>query len=403
MPDQRVERGTSVLRTAHRDSLVELLRTEGPRSRTELAEQLGLARSAVTTIVGELIDEGLLCEVDHPDDDLVAGGRPSRGRPRVRVGLEPGFTRVAAIQIGARWARVVLADAAGSIQAQRTVAVRDLDPAAVVARVTDEVAGLVDVHPGPSVTFVGVCVPGAVDASTGHVLRSEVLGWRDVPLADLIGERLAATVFVQDVTQAATLAEARFGAATGARCAVVADYGTRIGIGLVIDGRLHTGASGLAGSVGHTAVHGDTTPCRCGRVGCVEAIAGLRALVPPELQGELGPDAEAEAFADVLARLSVGDPHTVARVDEVLGRGAHLLATMVGLLDPEMLVVSGMIADLPDLSDRLIHQLELVLAPEHRDRVSLVRSTLGVDAWVRGAILVALQRVQPPRAKAIAP
>jgi predicted NBD/HSP70 family sugar kinase len=252
------------------------------------------------------------------------------------------------------------------------------------------------------VAYVGVCVPGAVDTSAGRVLRSDVLGWDGVDLARLVRDRMGVPVFVQDVTQAATLAEARFGAAAGARTAIVADYGTRIGIGLVLDGRLHRGSAGLAGSVGHTAVFGEATRCRCGRLGCLEAVAGLRAVVPPDVGAKHGPTDESAAFAEVVSRIEAGDPELLAQAHRALDRGAHVLAALVGLIDPEVLVVTGMIAEFPVLADHLVTRIDALLAPEHRDRVALRRSTLGLQAWVRGSVLVALQALQPGLDRALA-
>ncbi|MBX3285300.1 MAG: ROK family transcriptional regulator [Actinobacteria bacterium] len=392
-------RGTRALRAANREHVTDLLRVEGPQSRTDLAERLGLARSAVTAIVSDLIAEGVVCEVPGAGAD---GERPARGRPRVLVGLDPTAARVAAVQVGARWARVALADAAGAVVADAMVDVVETRPEQVVARVADAAHDLARADAGPPVAYVGVCVPGAVDTSAGRVLRSDVLGWDGVDLARLVGDRMRVPVFVQDVTQAATLAEARFGAAAGARTAIVADYGTRIGIGLVLDGRLHRGSAGLAGSVGHTAVFGEATPCRCGRLGCFEAVAGLRAAVPPEVAAAHGPADESAAFADVVARIEAGDPELRALAHRALDRGAHALASLVGLIDPEVLVVTGMIAEFPVLADDLVGRTAALLAPEHRDRVALQRSTLGLQAWVRGSILVALQALQPGLDRALA-
>lgn len=398
----REDRGTRALRAANRDHLTDLLRAEGPMSRTELAERLGLTRSAVTAIVASLIDDGLLCEVAPPAPDAGADRPASRGRPRILVGLDPSAARVVAIQVGARWARVVLADAAGGVLATDSVHVLGAAPADVVARVVEVAERLAAADAGRPVAGIGVCVPGAVDTATGRVLRSDVLGWEDVPLAELLAARLPVPVFVQDVTQAATLAEARVGVAADSRNAIVVDYGTRIGIGLILDGRLHRGASGLAGSFGHTAVFGATTPCRCGRVGCLEAVASIRAMVPTEVQHRHGPDHETSAFAEVVSRMQAGDPELAAVVDEALERAAHALASLVALIDPEVLVLTGMIVQFPSLAERLLERIGQIVPPENRGRIDLRCSTLGLQAWVRGAILVALQQLQPNIERALA-
>jgi predicted NBD/HSP70 family sugar kinase len=380
-------RGTQALRAAHRGQVTDLLRAGGPLSRTEVAERLGLARSAVTAIVGDLIDDGVLHELGPQ--------RPTRGRPRVLVGCDPAAARVVAAQVGARWARVVLADAAGEVLDRATVEVAGATPEDVAARVAAEARRLAGARPGPPISAAGICVPGSLDTTTGTVLRSDVLGWRNVPIAELVGERLGAPVLAQDVTQAATLAEARHGAAAGARNAVVVDHGARVGIGLVLDGRLHRGSTGLAGSIGHTPVFGDATPCRCGRRGCLEAVAGIRAMVPRSVARRHGPDDEVGAFAEVVDRMRGGDDALAAVVHQALERAAHAVASVVALIDPEVVVLTGLVVKFPDLARHLRTRVEALVPPANRSHLDVRTSTLGVEAWVRGAILVALQQLDP--------
>lgn len=396
MATTRTNRGTQLLRATHRHQVTDLLHTAGPLARTDIAERLGLTRSAVTAIVAELIGDGVLRELGPP-----ATTGATRGRPRVLVGCDPAAARVVAAQVGARRARVVLADAAGDVVAREVADVTGAAPDEVVERVADLADRLTAGHPGPPITTVGVCVPGAVDTTTGTVLRSEALGWEDVPLADLLQARLGTPVFAQDVTQAATLAEARLGGAAGARDAVVLDYGARIGVGLVLDGRLHRGASGLAGSIGHVPVFGDATPCRCGRTGCLEAVAGVRAMVPPRPHPERGPgpdhgpEDEVAAFTAVVERMQAGDAAARATVHRALDRGAHAAASLVALLDPEVVLLTGLIVRYPDLAAHLLARIEALAPPGDRPHPVLRTSTLGPQAWVRGAILVALQQLQP--------
>jgi predicted NBD/HSP70 family sugar kinase len=394
----RAERGTRALRATHRAQVLDLLRTQGPLARSDVADRLALARSAVTPIVAELIDEGLLFELGPAPGD---GSQPARGRPRVLVGCDPGAARVLAAQVGARWARVLLADAAGDVVASARADVAGATSGEVVERIAGAADDLLAANGGPPLTAAGICIPGAVDTTSGTVVRSEALRWRDVPLADLLGARLGVPVLTQDVTQAATIAEVRYGTAIGARHAVVVDYGARVSVGLVLDGRLHRGASGMAGSIGHVPVLDDDTPCRCGRRGCLEAVAGVRAMVPTGRRRH-GPADEVAAFTAVIERMGAGDAATEAVVHRALDHGAHVAASLVALLDPEVVVLSGLIVRYPELSDRLLERIGRLVPPGSRGRCELRLSSLGVDAWVRGAILVALQALQPELRSALA-
>jgi predicted NBD/HSP70 family sugar kinase len=385
---QRASRGTQLLRAAHRHQTTELLRVSGPLSRTELAERLGLTRSAVTAIVADLIDDGVLHELEG--DPTSARGR---GRPRVLVGCNPGAAQVLGIQIGARNARVVLADAAGDVVERSVVDVTGADARTVVDRVGRTAARLAG--GGGAIAAVGVCLPGSVDTTTGTVLRSDVLGWDGVPVADLLGHRLGAPAFAQDVTQAATLAEALYGAAAGATNAIVLDYGGRFGVGLIIGGDLHRGSSGLAGSVGHTPVYGDTTPCRCGRSGCLEAVATSHGMVAALGSANRDPRDDSAAFAAVIEGARAGDPTVRAAVARALDHAAHFTTALVGLLDPDVLVLAGLIDRYPDITSELEERIVSLLPAERAGRLTIRTSTLGSEAWVKGAVLVALQQLQP--------
>jgi predicted NBD/HSP70 family sugar kinase/biotin operon repressor len=385
---QRSSRGTQLLRATHRHQATELLRVSGPLSRTELAERLGLTRSAVTAIVAGLIDDGVLYELES-DPASVRG----RGRPRVLVGCNPDAAHVLGVQIGARNARVVLADAAGDVVERSVVDVSGADVRTVVDRVARAAARLGG--GGASVAAVGVCLPGSVDTTTGTVLRSDVLGWDGVPIAGLLGDRIGAPTFAQDVTQAATLAEALYGAAAGASNAIVLDYGGRFGVGLIVGGELYRGSSGLAGSVGHTPVYGDTTPCRCGRSGCLEAVATSHGMVAALGSADRDPRDDAAAFAALVEGGRDGDPAVRAAVARALDHAAHFTTALVSLLDPDVLVLGGLTDRHPDIASRLEERIVSLLPPERRGRLTITTSTLGAEAWVKGAVLVALQQLQP--------
>jgi predicted NBD/HSP70 family sugar kinase len=364
--------------------MTELLRIHGPLARTEIAERLGLNRSTVTSIVADLIDDGIV----HELDTTPAGAR-ARGRPRVLVGCNPDAASVLGVQIGARNARVVLADATGHVVNQTITDVTGVTPRTVVDRVGRSVDDLLAGRAGASIAAVGTCLPASVDTTTGTVVRSETLGWEDVPIADMLSERLQAIAYAQDVTQAATLAEALYGAAAGVANAIVLDHGGRIGVGLILRGELYRGSSGLAGSVGHTPVFGETTACRCGRTGCLEAVATSHAMTTAVA------DDDPASFAVVVEGAQRGDPQIRAAIARALDHTAHFMTTLVGVLDPDVVVLTGLVDRYPNATAYLQQRIVALTADRTPGRPSVRTSPLGAEAWVKGAVLVALQQLQP--------
>ena len=238
------------------------------------------------------------------------------------------------------------------------------------------------------VLAVGVGIPAPVDAATGMVSASGVLrGWDWVPVPQVLGDRLGVPVRVENDANLGALAENRLGAAIGRRDFVYVRASYGIGLGLVVDGRLVHGRSGLAGEMGHIVLDPDGAPCRCGRRGCLETTAGAGALL-----SALAPAHGHLALRDVVSQALAGDAGLAAALADV-GRalGRHLGAVST-LLDPELVVVGGEIARAGDI---LLEPLRVELAANvlHSTAgpVPVLPAALGEQAEARGAVALAVE------------
>lgn len=200
---------------------------------------------------------------------------------------------------------------------------------------------------------LGVGVPGAVARDRGVVTRAVNLGWREVPLVALLETRHRVPVTLANDVQVAIEGEHRFGAARGARQAVGIWVGTGIGGGLIQQGRLHVGASGAAGEIGHMVVASTSEPCGCGRIGCVEALASrtaierhIRAMMAsgrtsavPRLLAEKG---RSRITAGIIRKaLLEGDDVVREALAEAQVHLGTLVTNILNLLDPEVVVIGG--------------------------------------------------------------
>jgi glucokinase len=259
----------------------------------------------------------------------------------------------------------------------------DRGPAAVVDRLVELGRAAIEAH-GP-VEAAGLGIPGLFDRSAGTaVLIPNLPGpWPGRPLRDPLASGLGVPVTLVNDARAFTLAEARLGAGRGCRTLLGVTLGTGVGGGIVVEGRLHLGAWGVAGEVGHQTVLPDGPPCGCGNRGCVEALA--RADVLARLAGR----ATAE---EVYAGVREGDERcreAVATVAEYLGIA---LANVVTVLGPERVVVGGGIAAAGELAlgpirEAIRRRLTLVPAAE----VEVVPAALGTGAGAVGAALAAAE------------
>ncbi len=208
------------------------------------------------------------------------------------------------------------------------------------------------------VRWLGVGTPGAVESKTGKVIGESpnIEGWKGTVVGDILRERLNLPVFVDNDVNNVALAEHRFGAGVGFNSVICVALGTGVGGGLIIDGQLWRGGNHSAGEIGHIVINEEGPDCRCGNKGCLEAFCSSSAIVARargKLQGGLTP-----AFENVLDgsldNLNIRKLFTAARKGdaialEVVNETARYLAIglagVVNLLNPDIVIIGGGVAD----------------------------------------------------------
>jgi glucokinase len=253
-----------------------------------------------------------------------------------------------------------------------------------------------------SVRWVGVGSPGAVDHKTGKVIGPcpNIEGWQGTEIGTIMRERLNMPVYVDNDVNSMALAEARFGAAIGARSVVCVTVGTGVGGGVIIDGRVVHGSSSSAGELGHMTIDIDGPKCACGNNGCIESFCSSQAIIDRlklRLKNDLTP-----IFNDLLdgslSNLTIKKIFAAARkgdhiAGEVVNETAMYLGVglsgIVNLLNPEVVVIGGGITDggagFVETVTREIKQRAFASAVEH---LTVTKAALGNDAGFMGAGLL---------------
>lgn len=254
---------------AHNRSLVlQHLFHEGPTSRADLARATSLTRVTISDLVSVLITEGLVEEL---------GTRPGQrvGKPAILVGLRTDAYQIVAVDLTEHGhMRGAVLSLTGEIMVRRQLDIDGRTGDELVDLLTRFVRRLVAAASHP-VIGVGVGSPGIIDLD-GRVVEAPNRGWYDVPLAEILGERLGLPVHVANDANTAALGEFTYGGATGSM--LVVTLGAGVGAGVVVDGvRVH-GQRDAAGEIGHVTVVDDGEPCACGRVGCLETVLSVPAL-----------------------------------------------------------------------------------------------------------------------------
>lgn len=361
--------------------MFQLLRDGRPRTRADLAAVTGQARSTVAARIDLLMTAGLIA----PAGEASSTG----GRPPATFAFAPSARVVLGVDLGATHARFALTDLASTILAQRELPLLITDgPELVLDEVARTGAELLrEAGRSPSeLAGVGVGLPGPVEHATGKPNNPPIMpGWDNADVPGILGARFHAPVLVDNDVNIMALGEHR------AAWPDVADLlfvkvATGIGAGIIADGALRRGAQGSAGDIGHVAVPGVTdVVCRCGNIGCLEAIASGLA-VANALEG-------AEKPADVVAMVRAGDVAASQAVRQAGRDIGAVLATSVSLLNPSMIVIGGILADAGEHIvagiREVVYQRSLPLATQH---LRIVTARTGPQAGVLGASAMAVDQ-----------
>ena len=308
----------------------------------------------------------------------VGESRPPPGNGAQKVlGLDLGGTniKVAVVEVSAGSIPRVVYKHHGPTGA-------DDGPEAVTRRLIE--MGRVAIADIGAVHGAGVGVPGLFDFQTGEVVFFTNLPglWEGFPLRSRLADGLGVTVNLINDARAFTLAEGTVGAGKDARAVAGLTLGTGIGGGLMFDGRLHFGAFGIAGELGHQTVEPGGPVCGCGNQGCLEAVAR-----PPAIATAAG----RKTFEDVLEGLATGDARCVEAVAAAINYLGVGLANVITMIGPDCIVIGGGVASAGDAVFEPIRDAvrsRLTLVPP--DAVRIVPATLGAEAGAIGAALSAI-------------
>ncbi|MDQ0379991.1 ROK family transcriptional regulator [Amycolatopsis thermophila] len=371
--------------------ILALLRAEGPLTRQQLQDRVGLSRATMVDRLDVLHRLGLLRQEGHRAS---SGGRPAE----VLAANDTGRTALVA-DIGQRHATIAVTDLRGTVFGQVHRPLPSGHPPGetlsfVLATGRELLAreGRAD-----SLCAVGLSVPGQIDHDTGTTIAPPSMSeWLGVRLRDGFEDALSVPVILENDANA--LAFGAYCELDRPRAALVGvKVGTGIGAGMVISGRVHRGETGCAGEVGHIRIEGSDLRCDCGRRGCVSAIASGQAVIR-----SLRPSGVRTA-EDVLRRVRAGNAEAV-RVTRDAGRlVGTVLATVVTIINPRFLRVGGAIGVLPPFLEGL---REVVLAGAHTsslDHLDIGPCAIGVNTTLTGvAGLVADEVLDPATIDAMA-
>lgn len=369
--------------------LFQLLRDGAPRTRAELADVTGLARSTIAARVDELLATGLVAAAGE--------ARSSGGRPPTRFAFDQDARVILAADLGATHATLMVTNLTATPLAERTEAIAIADgPASVLEHVWTVWASML-AEAGrevAEVAGVGVGVPGPVEFATGRPTSPPIMpGWDAFDIPAHLHRHLDAPVLVDNDVNVMALGEFVH-AWRDTRHLLFVKVATGIGAGLVSDGRLNRGAQGSAGDLGHVRAYGAATAvCTCGNIGCLEAVAAGPAVAARLRAGGL----PVASTAEVVRLAREGNMLAVQEIRQAGRDIGAVLATCVNLLNPSVIVIGGSLAEAGEHLLAGVREIVYRRSPPLSTQHLLISTShTGARAGVRGAGAMVIESVLAP-------
>jgi glucokinase-like ROK family protein len=400
-PQGRYRTGDQALvREINLSVILQHLRENAPISRAALADITGLNKTTVSSLVGELIDRQFVCEVGLESAGL--------GRPAMLLTLNPHAGTIISGEIGVDFVSAVCTDFAPEIlwRGQESISPGMGQPA-IVERMVSLLRQTASIGTSSCGPLLGLAVgaPGLVDQATGTLLFAPNLGWRDMPLRSTLEAAFDSPLFVDNEANLAALGEHYFGAAQGYEEVLYISAGVGLGGGIVHNGQICRGVTGVAGELGHMTMDPAGEICNCGNRGCWETLVSQRALFR-HIQRAIG-EGRASLLSEMaggdLDRLTVsvvvdaaraGDAVALEALDQI---GHHLgigIASLVNALNPELVVFGGALSLAWDfLLPAVNKELQERALSWNREATRVVLARHGLDACIMGGVALVLSNI----------
>ncbi len=366
------------LRRHNLSSLLSRVHVDGPLSRAALTAQLGLNRSTIGALTGQLEELGLVVE------EAPGGGERRTGRPSPLVVPREDVT-VMAVDLGVDRITVALVGLGGTVLQRRSRVHQrgEHDVTHVAETVVQMSADVLATRPAARCVGVGVSVPGAVRLADGLVRFAPNLGWVDEPFTELLAARLGLRVTAGNDANLGVLAEHVRGAAVGYDDVAYLSASVGIGGGFLVDGAPLRGADGYAGEIGHILVDTNGPRCRCGSIGCWEMKVGENQLLTAA--GRL-PGGGPPAVAEVISAAIAGEERAAAALRTVARWTGVGMRAVVNVFNPRMIVLGGSLSQVWAAAAHDINEaLDAATLIARRDELQLVAAGLGQDSSLLGA------------------
>lgn len=382
------------LRRVNRAEILRKIYFEGPISRLEVSQEIGISPATVTNIVNELLEKKILVESGIK--------RSEGGRPSTLITLNHEYGYFIGIEVGETFIQVELFDIFFNLSQKAYFPLNEpkISPQQIVEAM---VQGIEDVIRKSSLTEeaiigVGIGFPGLVDPVKGVSIFTPNWGWHDVSITSQLRERLSIPMYIDNGAKAMAMGEMLFGAGRGANNMAVLLVGTGVGSGIIHDRVLFRGSVNNAGEFGHTSLNIAGPKCRCGSYGCMEMYIGANGIVDRYCNLKTDPnqpptDDQIAFIKYLITESKSGNQEAAQTIHETILYLGVSIANLINAVNPEILLLggwSGLIFGMEYL-DQIQAVVSKYALKQSLSKTNIRLCQLGQDAGAKGAASLVLE------------
>lgn len=392
----------SFVREINISTVLRIIHTESPISRSQIASASGLNKSTVSSIVNELLTKNLIHETGSTSEGT--------GRPSTLLEINPMAGLIIGAELGVDFISVAVTDFLGNIIWRKR---EDTDPLENQETTLNQTLHIVregmayceKINVG--YFGIGVAIPGTVDIDEGVMIFAPNLQWRNVPIRQIFSENTGLQTYVENDANAASIAEHLFGTARESGDFIFVFAGVGIGGGLFLNGELYRGRNGFAGEIGHSPIMGESseTVCHCGNRGCWEIYANQQSIIQrvqekheaksAGILSDLMNEKKSVLTISIIKEAAeAGEANAIEAIQEAgqaMGQG---FAGLINIFNPEKIILGG---PLSIVGDYLLPSIKETIKRhawfEITQMTDVLLSTFGADASLFGAVAIVINDV----------
>ncbi|WP_376846884.1 ROK family transcriptional regulator [Camelliibacillus cellulosilyticus] len=360
--------------------VLDLIRTDGPLSRADIAKKTKMSPTTVSRIVASLIELNLVEETDQYTTGV--------GRKASLLAVKADSFFSIGVEIDEKWVRMGMIDFLGHlIKTDEVITNVDDEPAVFVMKLKEMLERFMANMAIQKDRIIGICigVPGLINNLTGTVDISAQLNWHNVSLASQLEREIGLKVMVDNELKLKAYAERLFGKGRESKKLLMIGFGSGVGSALIIDGEIYRGHSNTAGEIGHTIVDPNGMLCPCGNFGCLQTYIAERFLLE-----EASKKADVRELQDIIMAAKNDEKWAVNIVERAVTYAAITINNSVCVNNPDKVILTGSLIDQsPYIREKILEMCDYQLWTPLKHSFTLEVSDLGSTGIVLGAGMIA--------------